>query len=67
MAGPLVFNPPPNPQQACVIKLCFVSAGQADVIEPVRKALAYYTEMQQAIEDGKKHKENGSKQNGITT
>ncbi|XP_076451771.1 high affinity cGMP-specific 3',5'-cyclic phosphodiesterase 9A-like isoform X2 [Babylonia areolata] len=52
----------------------FESVGQlfpqidADVIEPVRKALAYYTEMQQAIEDGKKkEKETGSKQNGITT
>ncbi|KAK7089357.1 hypothetical protein V1264_024828 [Littorina saxatilis] len=52
----------------------FESVGQlfpqidADVIEPVRKALAYYTEMQQAIEEGKKSKDStGSKHNGITT
>ncbi|KAL8569757.1 hypothetical protein ACOMHN_007280 [Nucella lapillus] len=53
----------------------FESVGQlfpqidGDVIEPVRRALAYYTDMQQAIEEGKKNKEKEAtaKQNGITT
>lgn len=55
----------------------FESVGQlfpeidSDVIEPVRRALQYYTDMQKAIEEGKKKekegKESTSKQNGITT
>jgi hypothetical protein len=43
---------------------------QDDVIEPVRKALAYYTDMQRALEEGKKNKDTAhsvaSKPNGIT-
>nr|KAG5698694.1 hypothetical protein BaRGS_022582 [Batillaria attramentaria] len=44
-----------------------------EVIEPVRRALQYYTDMQKALEEGKKKEKekdansNNSKQNGITT
>jgi len=41
---------------------------QNDIIQPVRTALEYYTDMQKALEEEKKRKESKgdiSKQNGI--
>ncbi|XP_025084324.1 high affinity cGMP-specific 3',5'-cyclic phosphodiesterase 9A-like isoform X1 [Pomacea canaliculata] len=41
-----------------------------EVIDPVRRALEYYTDMQKALEEGKKkekEKDTGPKQNGITS
>lgn len=42
---------------------------QVDIINPVRQALDYYTEMQKALEEEKKKRESTeeiTKQNGIT-
>lgn len=44
--------------------------SQGEVIDPVRRALEYYTDMQKALEEGKKkekEKDTGPKQNGITS